>query len=132
MAAAANIVINDGASTPVAHTFVPARKNGQVVEYEERSTAFNPQGFYTLAISQSDSKGASPVIRTKVTLAVPVQVLDSSTGLYTYPAVSRISLEVLLPKSATSTVRSDISAYLQNLCAHATIVDLVKDLNAPF
>jgi hypothetical protein len=132
MAAASSITINDGQTTPVAHTFVPARKNGQVVEYEERVTAANPAGFFTLAISQGDSKSASPVIRTRISVAVPVEVLDSSTGLYSYPYTSRISIDVLLPKNATAAIRADVAAYAKNLLAHATIVSLLKDLDAPY
>jgi hypothetical protein len=130
MAAATNIVIND--AVPAAHTFVPARKNGQIVEWEERTTSNTSQGFYTLSVSQTDSKTKSPVIRTKVSLAIPTEVLDSATGLYSYPSTARILVDVLLLKEASATLRADIAAYVKNLISHATIQALIADLDAPY
>jgi len=132
MAAASNIVINDGQGTPVAHTFTPARKDGFVVEWEERTTSHAASGFYTLSISQTSPKSSSPVIRTKVNLAVPIEVLDSVTGVYSYPNTARLIVEVLEPVGLTAAQRADIYAYTKNLLAHATLQAAIKDLDAPF
>lgn len=132
MAAASNIVINDGQGTPVAHTFVPARKDGSVVEYEERVTPHTASGFYSISISQSSPKSSSPVVRTKVTMAVPIEVFDSDTGVYSYPNTARLICEVLLPVVMTAAQRADLYAYTKNLLAHATLQSCIKDLDAPF
>jgi hypothetical protein len=132
MAAAANIVVDDGAGTPVAHTFSPARKDGGVVVYEERTTANTPSGFYTFAISQTSAKTSKSVVRSKLTLEVPIEVLDSTTGLYSYPSSMRFIVEVMVPKDATAEQRENVAAYLKNFVAHATIQSCLADLDAPF
>jgi hypothetical protein len=132
MAAASNIVVSDGQSTPVAHTFSPARKDGGLVIYEERTTANTPKGFYTLGLSQTSPKASNSVIRTKLSLEVPIEVLDSTTGLYSYPSSMRFSIDVLMPKTVTADQRNDIAAYLKNICAHATIDAMIADLDAPY
>jgi len=132
VAAAANIVINDGQGSPAAHTFVPARKDGMKVDYDERTTPHTPAGFYTIAISSTAPQSKSPVVRCKISLAMPLESYDSVTGLYSYPTTARFNIDVLVPTSATSAQRADVYAYLKNLMAHATVQSLIKDLDAPF
>lgn len=132
MAAAVDLVLNDGQGTPVAHTFSPARKDGVLVEYEERLTAHTPSGFFTIGISQSSLKKNSSVIRMKVSLALPIEVFDTSTSAYSYPNVCRFNIDVLIPTTATSSVRNDVAAYAKNLLAHTVIQNMIKNLDAPF
>lgn len=131
MAAASNIVINDGQGTPVAHTFVPARKTGTKVDWEERVTPHTASGFYTISTS-ANAPSSGQVVRNKITLAVPLEVYDSVTATYTYPLTARASIDVLVPVGATSAQRADIYAYVKNLLAHATIQAMIKDLDVPF
>lgn len=128
MAAASTITINDG--TPTAHNFVPARKSGDKVVWEERTTASTPRGFYTITINQSKTNG--PVIRSKISLAMPVEVQDTDTGLYSYADVCRFNIDVLIPVNSTATVRADTYAYLKNLMADSVIDSLIADIDPPY
>jgi predicted carbohydrate-binding protein with CBM5 and CBM33 domain len=132
MAAAANIVIEDGQSTPVEHTFVPTRKEGDIVVYQERTTAATAAGFYSLSISQSKVSGNSSVVRQKIKVEVPIEVLDTVTGLYSYPSSYRFDINVILPKDLPVASRENAAAYLKNLAAHSVVTALIENLDAPF
>jgi len=132
MAAASTLVIYDGQSTPVAHNFVPARKDGSIVVWEERTTANTPAGFFTFAFSQTAPKDSKTVIKSKATLEVPVEVLDTDTGQYSYLTSARFVLTVMLPKDATQAVRDDLGAYVKNFLANAVIQSALTDLDVPF
>jgi len=132
MAAATTITIADGQSTPQDHDFVPARKNGNSVVWEERSTAHTPLGFYTIAMSQGPATSTSPVTRAKVSLVVPLEAQDSVTGIYSYEKVMRANVEVIIPTTAVSLDRDNVSAYLRNLLNDATFRSMVEDNDPPF
>lgn len=132
MAAASDIVVNDGQSTPVAHTFSPARKDGGLVIYEERTTANSPRGFYTLGVSQTSPKAANAVIRTKLSFEVPIEVHDTNLDVYTYPSSMRFNIDVLMPKDISTDDRADMAAYIKNILTHATIQALIANLDAPY
>lgn len=130
MAAAANIVIADGSSAN--HTFAPARKTGMLVEYEERTTPHTPDGFYTIGISQTAPNSSSPIIKTRITISLPVEVYDSTTATYSYANTSRVNIDVLMPKTLSSGNRADLYAYAKNLLANAVISGLISSLDAPY
>jgi len=132
MAAATDVVLADGQGTPANHTFSPARKNGPMVEWEERVTNHLPNGFYTLAISTTSTKSKSPVVRGKVSVSVPLENLNADTGNYEYSSVNRFSIDILIAKDSTQAERNDLAAYLKNLCAHTVIQNFVKNLDSPF
>jgi hypothetical protein len=127
MAAATTVSINDGQATPVAHSFVPARKNGNIVTWEERTTAHTPLGFFTISMSQSPATASSPVQRSKVQLVVPLESQDADTGIYSYDKVMRANIEVILPTTAVDAERDDMSAYVRNLAAHAVFRSMLED-----
>jgi len=129
MAAASNIVIADYSA--VNHTFVPSRKDGDVVTFLEKTTPQTALGFYSITTAQSASK-SSVVTRSKIVLSVPLEVLDTVTGTYSYPYTGRMIVDFLVPIYATSAQRADLYAYGKNLLAHATIQSMIKDQDSPF
>jgi hypothetical protein len=132
MAAAADLVIYDGQATPVAHTFKPARKTGEVIVWEERTSGNTPAGFFTFALSQNSPKAAKTVIKTKLMLEIPVEVLDSDTSQYSYPTSARFAFTVMVPKDASQSVRDDIAAYAKNFLADAVIQAVLSDMDVPY
>jgi len=132
MAAATDIAVYDGQSTPLLHTFSPARKTGSLVVWEERTTNHLPNGFFAFGVSSTSTKGSSPIIRQKVTLSVPIEKLDSNTGMYSYPAVNRFAFDFMIPKESSQANRSDFAAYVKNFMAHAVIQNMIANLDQPF
>jgi len=131
MAAAANIVIADGQSTPVNHTFVPSQKEGSTVIYQERSTAHTEAGFYALSVGSTVS-AKSPVRRVKISLSVPLEVLNTVTGGYSYDNTMRANIELLIPTAAIQGNRADLAAYVKNFTALTLFTDIVKSLDFPY
>lgn len=131
MPAFANIVINDGAGTPVAHTFGPAALEGLKSSFADRAGGITV-GFPTIEItSWLPGKGSHlHKVRAKVVLPV-LEVSSSDTYAGIAPAPTKAYdmtavLEFYLPERSTLQNRKDIRAFASNLCANAIITSLVE------
>jgi len=135
MAQIANIVVKDGAATPLDHTFIP--------------TATAPKAMYREGISNLPLVGQGQVMigsavpgaalqRVKMTLALPA--LETVTGQNAdgYTAAPRVAytntvqVEFLLPSRGTAQQRKDLRVMLSNLLMNGQVVDAVDNLNAPY
>lgn len=142
MPAFAALTVNDGAATPVAHTFsqVSLDQKEGLARYADRSGGVAlgyPQ--ISLQILYPQGRGrisdSSRVNRVKVTIELPVmEVLSGSDAGYTpAPTVAytmRFQGEFILPERATLQNRKDILAYCKNLLANAVVTSLVQDTEA--
>jgi len=132
----ANIVINDGQATPVAHTFSPVNidVNG-VAKLADRSGGISI-GFPILTLSvRSPSKG-TPNYKVMGKLTVPTLEATSpstSTGIQPAPTVAYSCLatfEFVLPERCTLAERSNVLAYLKNYLANANVTTAVTTYEA--
>jgi len=139
MSAKANIVINDGQATPVAHTFSPrgpVDSNGYHI-YEDRVGGI-AIGFPLLMFRvKSPTSGAqvsqsNRVYRVGMSLSVPTMEVTSpqtGTGIQPAPTVSyvhRANVEYLLPERGTLAQRKDLNAYTKNFLANAVWTTAVE------
>jgi hypothetical protein len=134
MAAIANVVINDGQGTPVAHTFSPAAIKGDIATWFDRSGGI-AVGYPMLSVSLRAplAKGARVYKATVKILSPTLEVTSPSTGSGIQPAPTKgydctFIGDFLLPERSTKPNRADILAYAKNALAHATIKTLVEDL----
>lgn len=128
MAAIANVVINDGLATPVAHTFAPVTIDAQgVAKWADRSGGISV-GFPTLSYSLKNPTGNSKSYKmtAKVTLPVLEQTSPStSTGIQPAPVVGYnliANIEIVLPERSTTQDRKNLLAYVKNFLANASVV----------
>lgn len=128
MAAIANVVINDGLATPVAHTFAPVTIDAQgVAKWADRSGGISV-GFPTLSYSLKNPTGNSKSYKmtAKVTLPVLEQTSPStSTGIQPAPVVGYnliANVEMVLPERSTTQDRKNLLAYVKNFMANASVV----------
>lgn len=143
MPARANIVVNDGKATPVAHTFNPA-EDGEMDLFEDKSGGI-AIGFPLISIrfrrpagpqNGSQSGAASRVYRVQVNTSWPVlEVTSPSTGTGIQPAptvayILRCNQEWLLPERSTLADRKDLRAIVANTLANADIKKVLEDLEA--
>lgn len=138
----ANITINDGLATPVAHTFKPVNIDAQDVSHYEDMVSGIPLGYGRLSISlrrpsTSLAPGANSrlaVFRCKMKLEIPtLEVTSPSTGsgIQAAPTVSHTTLftgEFVLPARGTLQERKDILAYAKNLLSNAIATDVAVNL----
>lgn len=143
MPARANIVVNDGKATPVAHTFNPA-EDGDLDIFEDKSGGI-AIGFPLITLrfrrptgpqngSQSSANGR--VYRAQLNFSWPVlEVTSPSTGTGIQPAptvayVLRSNQEWILPERSTQADRKDLRAIVYNSLNNADIKKVLEDLEA--
>lgn len=129
MANFANITLNDGSATPVAHTFAVKSNDAQVSVYEDRSGGV-PVGYGKLIIRTSETADARTV---KVDIVVPIleAVSGANAAGFTPPAKvayqSIGKLEFRLSTRSTLQQRKDIVAYIKNAASLALVSSVVAD-----
>nr|URG16522.1 MAG: coat protein [Leviviridae sp.] len=137
MAAVANIVINDGAATPVAHTFAPSRQSGDLFEWNDRAAGV-AAGFNKISVltRYGTSSNAGQRVTLKViapTLAVTAPT--SGSGVQPNPVAAYTALatiEFLIPNASDAAARANIHAFVKNLVATTFVENMIKNLDAPF
>lgn len=128
MSAIASIVINDGQTTPVAHTFSPVTIDAVgVAKWADRAAGISI-GFPTLTYSlKSPSKGSSAYkLTAKVTLPVLEQTSPSTaTGIQPAPTVAYsliANVELVLPERSLLLDRKNLLAFARNYLANAAVI----------
>jgi hypothetical protein len=128
MTAFAAIVLEDGADTPVEHTFSPSGidTNGVARLYEANETGSLDSRF-AISLGVSLPKNGSQVAR--VTAKVVMPVMDSENELVkTGELIGTVAF--VLPKTATLPQRADILALVANFLADPSVVAAVQDLES--
>lgn len=142
MALRANIVLADGAATPVNHTFSPNAGDGNVsgvslVSYEDRSSGI-AVAFPTLTLQTRPGTKANDIRKLVTTVYFPVleTVGDAGASGYVAPPKAAYQLgyrgEFFLPGRATLQQRKDHFAFVKNLLAHSVMTSMVVDLESPW
>lgn len=135
MSVQANIVINDGQSTPVAKTFLPRGADMALAKYVDTSGGISI-GMPTLTIGNKVTEGANGTYRTEARLTLPIlEVISGDAGGYTpAPKVAYkmfAKVELIAPNRSTLQNRKDLRALVANLLDHATISETFVDFNPP-
>lgn len=143
MPARANITINDGQATPVAHTFNPTYDKDADI-FEDRSGGI-AIGFplvtcrFRRPISAGNGTGSDAnkrVYRIQLNLNQPVlEVTSASTGTGIQPAptvayVLRTNTEWVFPERSTLQNRKDQVALFANLLANNDVKKVLQDLES--
>jgi hypothetical protein len=126
MPAATTIVINDGAATPVAHTFTPIGKDSKGVMWFEQTTPTPTSPMAAKRIGYKQTRGdpmakradqAGKVVYT-IHLPTPETLGTNDSGLtppatLAYKQVARVEFD--LPERGTVQERKDVRVLLGNL-----------------
>jgi len=134
MSAIANIVINDGKATPVAHTFSPVTSSdpNQVAVWTDRITGI-AVGFPTLSFKLRAPLKGSRNFRLTAKVKYPVlNVTSPSTGsgIQPLPSVAynlEANLELVLPEASLLADRKDFFAFVKNYMANAVWTSAVEN-----
>lgn len=129
MAVFANIVLNDGAATPVAHTFAVKSNDNSVTTFEDRVGGI-PVGYGKLIFRTSETSEQRTV---KVDIMVPVleAVSGANAAGFTPPAKVAYQnigkLEFRTSLRSTLQQRKDLVAYVKNAAALTLVSSIVAD-----
>lgn len=138
------VTINDGASTPVAHTFVPlGRDKATGVFFWEQSTPVPGSKIAAKRLGYKQERILNPkkqltgssTVSYSVWVPTAATTTNNSSGLPTPPTldyreVARISFE--LAERSTKQERKDTRVLAMNLLAHAMAIANVDDLEPAY
>lgn len=135
MAQVANIVIADGATTPVNHTFYPVSTDPARYREALSSLPLVGQGIVEIV-----NKGGSDAALQRVRMKIALPALEQATGQNAdgYTAAPKVAytntvmVEFLLPARGTVQQRKDLRVMLSNLLKDAQVIDTVDNLNIPY
>lgn len=137
MSQVTNIVIADGATTPVNHTFAPSRVSPELVTYQDRSAGI-VAGFNILSIGTRYADKRNGAQKVTVRLALPtlaVTAPTTTTGIQPVPVAAFecfASIEFVLPSASSPQNRKDLWVLVKNLLANVTIENAVVNLDPAY
>ncbi len=138
-----SVVINDGAATPVAHTFSPIGKDDKGVFWFEQTTPSPANGLGAKRLSYKQTRVLDPgkqlTASTKVVYALHVPTLETvannSAGITPPPTlayVEKARLEIDLAERSTLQERKDTRVLLANFLAHAMAIANIDTLQPSY
>lgn len=128
MPAIAALSINDGASTPVAHTFAPVSTNGSAANWADRSPSIS-SGFRKISFEVLPPSGNRTV--NKVTAGFMIPVVATVGGVDTVVRYSSAQVVLNIHPDSTLQERDDLLSYVKNFFADSTVTTAVENIE-PF
>lgn len=128
MPAITALTINDGALTPVAHTFNPVTTNGSSAEFAERSASV-PNGYFKL--THEVRRPASAAAAHRVIMGFNMPTITSVSGVPTVVRNSSAKVEFNLSSLSSEQERKDLLAYITNVLSNAAVKTTVQNIE-PF
>lgn len=127
-----SLLLNDGQTTPVAHTFSPASNGADgVARWQDREHNNGVSlGFSTLTFSVREPVKPGGVTRVKLTISVPK--LNTSTVVPTLIGTGMASLEFIFPGAYTQQDRKDLRAFLINAGQIAALGENITEMQKPY
>lgn len=136
MSSIANIAIQDGAGTPVTHTFYPIT-SGQNSAWRENQTglALIGQGVISLTVKEDKKSGLNRVLLNMQLPALETASGENSSGYTAAPKVAYVTTfkaELIMPSRGTAVQRKDLRVLFKNLLLDTQIIDAIENINSPF
>lgn len=129
MPALAAIAIDDGASTPVTHTFSPQTTDGRSALLLNRTSVL-PRGMEQLTTDVRLAQSATGA--NKVTLKLVLPVVQSVNGINTVVRQSQVTVVFDLSQDSTAQERKDIRVLMANLLANASVVSMIGNIEPQY
>jgi len=131
------MTLNDGQTTPVAHTFVPlSHAANEYVWRESGVSSVLAAVVVSLVFLKVKGNASLEKIRLKTTVpALETATGNNSDGYTAAPklAYSLVSIQdFIMPLRATQQQRKDVVAYARNLAANAQVTDALYDGLRPY
>lgn len=132
MPAISTLVAADAAATPVNHSFIPSKVDGDIARYNEKTSPV-ASGFWPLTISLRAplANSTAKVYRSQISLAVPVTASQVTNGVTTtvVARTSRVNVEFIMAADSTVQERKDLKKLMVNLLGTTDVSDVIENLN---
>lgn len=116
-----NIVINDGASTPVSHTFTPSYQSGLLTGWQEEDTDLAMGSNVLTASIKDPSVAGREVDQIRMKLKLPEVVLDTATGTYKVDYFSTVEVNAVVSRKSSAAHRKNLRVLMSNALLNATL-----------
>jgi len=128
MPAIAALSINDGQTTPVAHSFSPVTTDGSIAKWADRSPTI-PSGFRTISYEVAPPSGSRVTNKLQMGLMNPTVATVNSVDQVVRYSSAQVTLNI--HPDATLQERKDLLAYLVNFFQNASVKTSVENIE-PF
>lgn len=128
MPAIASQSVNDGQSTPAAHTFSPVTTDGSKASFADRSPSI-PAGYRTISHEVVGPNGNRTVH--KITMGFLIPVVATVNSVDTVVRYSSAQVVLNIHPESTLQERKDLNAYVANFLGLADVKTTVQNLE-PF
>lgn len=125
MPALANIAIQDGAATPVTHTFSPSDSDNGKSTFANSAPGV-PMGYEVLDITFVRPKTPTAAFRILGKLVLPT--IASVNGVQTITSKNTVNFDVNLDQRSTAQERKNAVVLLKNLFANTDFVSVAEKL----
>lgn len=122
MPQAANISINDGESTPVAHVFVPSKVSDLIATYYGPGLTLAGREYIVVTRREATATVAGKV---NIKVVLPTEVTVS--GVTTVELQELVSMDFVLSPKGTKQKRKNTRVLSSNLLLNATIAAVIDD-----
>lgn len=119
----AAIVINDGAATPVAHTFTPIPLGSNAMSWVDKTGPF-PSAYPKITATFRPPTNGSKVYKETWKIEVPTGSIVDGVAIVNDTAT--FFIDALLPENGTLQSRKDAKAYVKNLFANSLFADCIE------
>lgn len=128
MPANANIVINDGAATPVAHTFKPSRIDGDVAIFFEDKTSLIGRPKLTVGVRNVATGGDAHKVQIRVTQPKVITTTDQTGKSVTSVDYEDLgTIELMYSKRGSASERKDLRVLLSNALMNGSIGQVIDN-----
>lgn len=128
MPAIAALSINDGQTTPVAHSFAPVTTDGSLAKWADRSPTI-PSGFRTISYEVTPPSGSRTTNKLQWGFTNPTVATVNSVDQVVRYSSAQVTLNI--HPDATLQERKDLLAYVINTMSNATMKTSVENIE-PF
>lgn len=132
MAQIANMTINDGATTPVAHVFTPIQSTPVALWRDTDAAKSYVVSQHGITLSRKQSTAANGLTRVKLTLSLPTMGTGVSLPASEVDYSHQVSVEFIMPNRGQKQERKNIRTFLSNLLVDAQVVDVIDEMRAAF
>lgn len=127
MPQAADIVVQNGAATPVDKTFTlvtPASGDGGIAEWALKE---GPISSVFPVLTASAAKTGNSSRKLTVKFRLPSSYTDSVTGLTNVNSAAEMNVSFSVPNSLPEALKDDYVAFCTNLLSSALLKSMIKD-----
>lgn len=128
MPQAIDLVVNNGAATPVAKTFAlitPASGYGGVAEWNLKEG--NVSSAFPKFTAMASTNSATDSRKLTMKLRVPSTYTDAGTGLTAVKNYMEANITVIVPTDFPESLKADAVAFFANILSTSLVKSLVRD-----